>query len=296
MKKNINGLKLAIVLLFSVLLFSCGGKSTTQEQTENAEEEPVVVDQTTPEPPSAGFMAEQPPEEEAAPPVEETAPVEPPVAETPVIQEMPQPVIQPKLRHIKKKRIKRKHIAPPPPSADEVLNQIFDNVHFDSLTFNAPSSMKQDEQASADLSVDTTNAKQQIRNIVDMATDKGFKDLVTAQLEARLTSNGFQIDSISADSQRLSLPGPLTWSWKLKPLSPGVKVVEMELRLHLSVNNQGDTARTVKTLDKTITVEAPPPPPVEEPKSYATWWIFLAILVILGAVATVLMRRRGAKT
>jgi hypothetical protein len=91
------------------------------------------------------------------------------------------------------------------------------------------------------------------RRISEIARQRGIRVRVSDEMEARLTGFGFTITAINPERQLVSRYATTTWSWDLKAAEVGVHQLHLSLSALLDAKN-GQTPRTVRTFDTTLTV------------------------------------------
>lgn len=102
------------------------------------------------------------------------------------------------------------------------------------------------------LSLEESVARLQKR-IGAIARQHGIRVRVSDEMEARLTGFGFTITAINPERQLVSRYATTTWSWDLKAAEVGVHQLHLSLSALLDAKN-GQTPRTVRTFDTTLTV------------------------------------------
>lgn len=295
---------ISVLALTTSLIVACGSKGEPQEQepaptpvevavapepAPPAEEAVPVADTTTPPP---AEMETPPPVAESVEPTPEPAQDIAPAPEPPPFIEMP-----------KAEPVKRKPAAPlatkapekPKPAAEEIVSHILDRTQWSDIDLKVPATMKREDKATAQLVVDTTAAWQNMKKVIDDEVVKnGLRMSFAVQLNARLSSTGFQIASATPEIQSMVSPGKLDWQWDIKPNAAGKQNVHLELKVSVSADGNATDSRTIRTLDKTIDVTDAVAK--TESNMLSNWWPWLIGVVLVIIIAAIAVRKFGNKT
>lgn len=307
---------ITVMALATSLIVACGSKGEPQEQEPAPTPVEVAVAPEQEQPPAEAIpvteTTEPPTETEATPapdidailPGTETMvePVaqatEPEVVEEAAAPLEPPPFVEmPKAKPPKRKPVPSPAVKAPEstkPTPEEIVARILDSMQWGAIDLKTPATMKREDKATAQLVVDTSGAWQNMKKTIENeAVKNGLRMSFATQLNAELSSTGFQIASIVPETQSMVSPGKLDWQWDIKPNAAGKQNVHLALKVSVSADGSATDSRTIKTLDKTIDVTEAPAK--AETNMLSSWWPWLIGVVLVIIIAVIAVRKFGNK-
>jgi hypothetical protein len=154
------------------------------------------------------------------------------------------------------------------------------------IAFNVPAAAHVGQQFSVRLLLSPTGTREQLQGELDKAFGPGAAQTaevrITAQMEARLSGQNFDILAVSPETQAVSSTGETNWEWDVKPNQTGAQQLHLTLSSLVMVNGSA-TPMVVEQLDRHIAVAVSW---TEESRQFLrdNWkWLWTAVLVPLGA-------------
>ena len=127
-------------------------------------------------------------------------------------------------------------------------------VPFGFISFTVPDTLELGDTFVLRLVLSLKESVSQVqRRISEVARQHGIRVRVSDEMEARLTGFGFTITAINPERQLVSRYATTEWAWDLKAAELGVHQLHLSLSALLDAKN-GQTPRTVRTFDTTLTV------------------------------------------
>jgi hypothetical protein len=168
---------------------------------------------------------------------------------------------------------------PEPHALLDEIDRYLDQLDLGNLAFNAPERMLMGETTEMRLLLSPTLDIDELqRKLQDLpGVLQGEQVRVAPRMEAVLSGQNFRITAITPALQAVSRSEPTEWRWEVSPTTPGAH------RLHLALNARvTDTARTLRTFDRTILVNVTAGQRVASFVGNNWKWLWTTALVPLG--------------
>jgi hypothetical protein len=167
------------------------------------------------------------------------------------------------------------------------------------IAFNAPKTMKVDEQnsihvlVSASSSMDEVRAELQ-RRIGEAKDLEAYAIKLSPLMEAHLTGENFTIRAVTPEKQAVASTATTEWQWEVTPRRGGHQVLHLAMNVVVYVRNSPEP-RTLQTFDRAIEIEVSSMRLVTDWARDNWFWVLPLIGAVVGIVKWVRKKSKDKK-
>ena len=183
------------------------------------------------------------------------------------------------------------YAASPDTSVDSVEGAVR-QLEWGSTAFDAPPAMRYQESQIVRLLVSASHSPAELENrLKDKAGAASARIRISNRMEAKLTGEGFTIESLGPELQAVRRHQDTTWRWEVTPTRKGRPVLHLALFAHLSVAGQ-DAPLVIRTFDRRIGVDVTPAQVAFEFVGNNWQWLWAAVLVPIATLGYHVWKKR----
>jgi hypothetical protein len=150
-----------------------------------------------------------------------------------------------------------KHINVTLPDAvyETPIDRLLSKMAWGNIAFNSPKTMGYGETTGIQLLLSRSRTTQALADLIVEPGDRERYTILTSdQIEAHLIGDGFEIKSITAETQVLDKQGVTEWKWDVRPKWLGKQRLHLSLDAKLDSNGK-DISHTMRTFYQPIDVK-----------------------------------------
>jgi hypothetical protein len=186
-------------------------------------------------------------------------------------------------------------VAPPPPTSVELVDQIFRELDWGNVAFNAPPTMRYAQPQSVELLLSPSLSVADLQaKLHEKLGAESARVRVSNSMEAQLTGTGFTIQALRPGLQAVTSQQITRWKWEVTPTEHGRQTLHLTLSARINVAGR-DTPLVVRTFHREIQVDITVPQRVSGFIQNNWQWLWAALVVPIAGYLWNRTKKRRAK-
>ena len=170
-------------------------------------------------------------------------------------------------------------ISEPQPNSVELMDQIFRELDWGNIAFNAPATMRYAQPQPVELLLSPSLSVADLQAKIHQKVGAESAHIrVSNSMEAQLTGTGFTIQALRPGLQAVTSEQITRWKWEVTPTEHGRQTLHLTLSAHIDVAGR-DTPLVVQTFHREIQVNITVPQRVSGFIQNNWQWLWAAIVV-----------------